>query len=79
MKGKEENIELEVEKKRRLVQSYMHKLMETSPQMYYSSTAEVAREVHLMIKEHSNRMPIEERVLFKKITVRDVEVMLSFH
>ncbi|WP_434353692.1 hypothetical protein VH441_01320 [Psychrobacter sp. HD31] len=79
MSPKQDNHELEADKKRRIIHDYLYKVMELNPDLYYSSTAEVAREVHLMIKEHKNRMPVEEQALFRKLTVRDVEVILSFH
>lgn len=71
--------ELEADKKRRILQVYLNKLMKSSPNLYYSPTADVARELHLLLKEHKNRMPVDEQLLFKNLSVRDVEVMLSFH
>lgn len=65
--------------KRRIIQTHLQKLLKTEPTLYYASTSEIARNLHMTIKEHMNRMPVEEQRLFKNLTIEDVEMMLSFH
>lgn len=79
MPNKSANPELDNDKKKRLVQQYLQKLIKTDPNLYYSSTTDIARSLHPMIKEHMNRMPVDEQALFKNVTVRDIEMLLSFH
>ena len=73
-----QNPELVQDKKRRLVQKYLQQLTKTDTNLYYSSTTEIANALYPMIKEHMNRMPVEEQALFRHITVRDIEMLLSF-
>ncbi|WP_169391451.1 MULTISPECIES: hypothetical protein [Psychrobacter] len=66
-------------KKRQIINRFLAKLTRDEPQMYYASTAEVARALFLMIKEHQNRLEIEEQLLVKGLTSRDIEMILGFH
>ncbi len=66
-------------KTRQIINRFLAKLTKDEPQMYYSSTAEVARVLFLMIKEHQNRLEIEEQLLVKGLTSRDIEMILGFH
>ncbi len=65
-------------KKRKIVKRFLMKLTQEEPQMYYATTSEVARSIHLMIKEHTNRLSVEEQALVRKMTMKDIEVMLGF-
>lgn len=67
------------DKKRQLIQKYMQQLTKEDPSLYYSSTTEIANSLLPMIKEHINRMPVEDQALVRNITVRDIEMLLSFH
>ena len=73
-----QNPELDHDKKRRLVEAYLQELTKTDPNLYYSSTTDIAHARYPMIKEHMNRMPVDEQALFRNITVRDIEMLLSF-
>lgn len=73
-----QNPELDHDKKRRLVEAYLQELTKTDPNLYYSSTTDIAHALYPMIKEHMNRMPVDEQALFRNITVRDIEMLLSF-
>lgn len=66
-------------KKRRIVDRFLAQLTKEDPQMYYATTAVVSRQLHLMIREHINRLPIEEQLLVKGMSMNDIEMMLSFH
>ena len=72
------NPELDQDKKRRLIQNYLHQLTKTDTNLYYSSTTEIAHALYPMIKEHTNRMSVDEQALLRNITVRDIEMLLSF-
>lgn len=74
-----QNSELDHDKKRRLVEAYLQELTKTDPNLYYSSTTDIAHALYPMIKEHMNRMPVDEQALFRNLTVRDIEMLLSFH
>lgn len=65
-------------KKRKIVKRFLMQLTKEEPQMYYATTSEVARSIHMMIKEHTNRLSVEEQALVRKMTMKDVEVMLGF-
>jgi len=71
--------ELDQHKKQRLIQQYLQKLIKTDPTLYYSSTADIAHALYPLIKEHTNRMPVDEQALFRNISVREIEMLLSFH
>ncbi len=62
-----------------LVERYLAKLSAQDPNLYYASTNEVARGVHTMLKEHTNRMTPEEQQLVRKLSIEDVAVILGFH
>lgn len=65
-------------KKRKIVSRFLQQLTSEDPQMYYATTSEVARAIYGMIKEHTNRLDVEEQALIRRMTMKDVEVMLGF-
>lgn len=65
-------------KKRKIVNRFLQQLTREEPQMYYATTSEIARSIHLMIKEHTNRLSVEEQALVRRMTMKDIEVMLGF-
>ena len=64
---------------RKIIDKFLEKVMQQNPDLYYSATTDVARMIHKEIKENINRLPIEEQVLVKKITTRDIEIILSLN
>lgn len=66
-------------KKRKLVNQFLMKLTKEEPQMYYATTAEVARSIHVMLKEHTNRLSVEEQALVRRMTIDDIQGMLGFN
>lgn len=66
-------------KRRKIVKRFLAKLTQQEPQMYYATTSEVARAIHTMIKEQTNRLDVEEQMLVRRITQKDIEVMLGFN
>ncbi|WP_201525917.1 hypothetical protein [Psychrobacter frigidicola] len=65
--------------KRRIIDRFLMKLTKEEPQMYYATTSEVARSIHTMIKEHTNRLSVEEQALVKHMTIDEIQDMLGFH
>ncbi len=65
-------------KKRKIVHRFLAKLTRDEPQMYYATTSEIARSIHLMIKEHTNRLSVEEQALVRGMTMEDIKIMLGF-
>ena len=47
--------------------------------MYYASTSEVARSIHTMIKEHTNRLSVEEQALVRHVSIEEIQGLLGFH
>ena len=65
-------------KTRKIVKRFLAQLTKEEPQMYYATTSEIARSIQLMIKEHTNRLSVEEQALVRKISIDDIKVMLGF-
>ncbi|WP_019674120.1 hypothetical protein [Psychrobacter lutiphocae] len=69
----------EQDKKKQLLQKYLQKLIEKDSNLFYASTTEIAHNLHPLLKEHLNRMSVEDQLLLRDLTVRDIEMLLSFH
>ena len=65
--------------KRKIIDKFLMKLTKEEPQMYYASTSEVARSIHTMIKEHTNRLSVEDQALVRHMTVVEIQGLLGFH
>lgn len=65
--------------KRKIIDRFLMKLTKEQPQMYYATTSEVARSIHTMIKEHTNRLSVEEQALVRRMTIEEIQGMLGFH
>ncbi|WP_182406294.1 hypothetical protein [Psychrobacter sp. GP33] len=65
--------------KRKLINRFLTKLTQEEPQMYYASTSEVARSIHTMIKEHTNRLSVEEQALVRHVSIEEIQGLLGFH
>jgi hypothetical protein len=66
-------------RKRKILDKFIEKLNQEDPQMYYASTSEVARAIHLMVREHTNRLPVEDQLLVKHMSREEIEMLLGFH
>ena len=66
-------------RKRKILDKFIEKLNQEDPQMYYASTSEVARAIHLMVKEHTNRLSVEDQLLVKHMSQGEIEMLLGFH
>ena len=67
------------EEKRKIVNKFLAKLTKEEPQMYYATTSEISRSIHTMIKEHTNRLSVEEQALVKNMSIEEIEALLGFH
>lgn len=65
--------------KRKIINRFLMKLTRDEPQMYYASTAEISRSIYTLIKEHTNRLTVEEQVLVRGITIEEIQGLLGFH
>ena len=65
--------------KHKIVDRFLIKLTKEEPQMYYATTSEVARSIHTMIKEHTNRLSVEEQTLVRHMTIEEIQGLLGFH
>ena len=65
--------------KRKIVNRFLTLLTKEQPQMYYATTSEISRSIHTMIKEHTNRLTVEEQALVRHMTIEEIEALLSFH
>ena len=65
--------------KRKLINRFLTKLTQEEPQMYYASTSEVARSIYIMLKEHTNRLSVEEQALVRHMSIEEIQSLLGFH
>ena len=65
--------------KHKIIDRFLIKLTQDEPQMYYAPTAEIARSIHMMIKEHTNRLSVEEQALVRHMTIEEIQGLLGFH
>ena len=65
--------------KRKIINRFLMKLTRDEPQMYYASTAEISRSIYTLVKEHTNRLTVEEQVLVRGITIEEIQGLLGFH
>ncbi|MGP5541761.1 hypothetical protein ACTXMH_04265 [Psychrobacter celer] len=67
------------DEKRKLINRFLTTLTKEQPQMYYATTSEISRSIYTMIKEHTNRLSVEEQALVRQMTVEEIEALLGFH
>ena len=65
--------------KRKIVNRFLTLLTKEQPQMYYATTSEISRSIHTIIKEHTNRLTVEEQALVRHMTIEEIEALLGFH
>lgn len=66
-------------KKRKIIDRLLMRLTKEEPQMYYATTSEVSRSIHMMLKEDTNRMSVEDQALVRGMTIEDIQDMLGFN
>ena len=67
------------DEKRQLINRFLIILTKEQPQMYYAATSEIARSLYKMIKEHTNRLSVEEQALVRRMSMEEIEGLLGFH
>ncbi|WP_460274663.1 hypothetical protein [Celeribacter sp. ULVN23_4] len=70
--------ELDAEKQKKTLTRLVTALSETNPELYYQSTSEIAGLLKDAIDEGKS-LNGEERQLLQRLSLRDIEVMLSLH
>ncbi|MGM8870737.1 hypothetical protein ACS8E3_03505 [Psychrobacter sp. 2Y5] len=65
--------------KRKIINRFLTQLTREEPQMYYASTAEISRSIYTLIKEHTNRLSVEEQALVRNISVEEIQSILGFN
>ncbi len=65
--------------KHKLINKFLIKLTQEQPQMYYATTSEISRSIYTMIKEHTNRLTVEEQALVRHMTIEEIQGLLGFH
>ena len=65
--------------KHKIINRFLIKLTQEQPQMYYATTSEISRSIYTMIKEHTNRLTVEEQALVRHMTIEDIQDLLGFH
>lgn len=74
----EKKSETIAEKQKVILMRLISELTQQSPDLYYQSTNQIARIIDGYIKQGHN-MNADEIELMKKLSSRDIEVMLSLH
>ncbi|MEM7438236.1 MAG: hypothetical protein AAF393_01460 [Pseudomonadota bacterium] len=74
----EKRKDLDSEKQKALLRRLVAELSGMDPDFYYRPTAEIAQAIKTYISG-SAKLVQEERALLDKLSVRDVEVLLSLH
>lgn len=70
--------DLTAQKQRKLLQRLVEDLSKTSPELYYQSTSQIARELVQHI-ENGKSLSHEERELLSTLDQRGIEMLLSLH
>lgn len=65
--------------KRKIINRFLTQLTREEPQMYYASTAEISLSIYTLIKEHSNRLDVEEQALVRNMSVEEIQSILGFN
>ena len=65
--------------KHKIINRFLIKLTQEQPQMYYATTSEISRSIYTMIKEHTNRLTVEEQALVRHMTIEEIQDLLGFH
>lgn len=69
---------LAADKTKQIIEGLMHKVMGEDPNYYYAPTTEVARAIHDAIQKNTHALVLDDQKLVKHLTVRDIQVILSF-
>ena len=70
--------DLEGERQRKLLLGLVDKLSASQPDLYYRSTADIARQL-IDMAQTGGGLSEDDRALLARLTQRDIEIMLSMH
>ena len=74
----EKRKDLDAEKQKRLLQRLLNELTRSRPDLYYQATGQIARQIKDYMADGAS-LTADERDLLERLTVRDIEVLLSLH
>lgn len=74
----DERKDLDSERQKKLLYRILDDLTRSRPDLYYQSTSEIARQIAETIRT-GGRLSADDRALLKKLSQRDIEVLLSLN
>lgn len=74
----DKRVDLDAEKQKKLILGMVQELTRESPDLYYQPTSVIARQIRDNISS-SKALALDDRELLRKLSQRDIEVMLSLH
>lgn len=74
----EKRKDLDGERQKRLLQKLVGELSRAHPEMYYLPTSEIALQIQAHIARGGG-VSAEDRALLQRLSLRDIEVLLSLH
>lgn len=74
----EKRKDLDSEKQKRLLLRLVEELSQSSPDLYYRSTSEIAAYLETYIRGDA-QLTVDDRALMTRLSRRDLEVLLSLH
>ena len=74
----EKRKDLDSERQKKLLQKLVEELSHSDPDLYYRPTSEIAAAIEAHIKKGA-RLSKEDRTLLQRLSLRDIQVLLSLH
>lgn len=74
----EKRVDLDAEKRKRLIERLVLELSRSNPDLYYQPTSQIALQIRGFADNPAN-LNAEERALLKPLAQRDIEVLLALH
>jgi hypothetical protein len=74
----EKRKDLDHERQKQLLQKMVSELSRLEPGLYYQSTSAVAQHLKSYLRKGA-QLSVDDRSLMQKLSVRDIEMLLSLH
>jgi hypothetical protein len=74
----EKRKDLDHERQKQLLQKMVSELSRLEPGLYYQSTSAVAQRLKSYLRKGA-QLSVDDRSLMQKLSVRDIEMLLSLH
>lgn len=74
----EKRVDLDAEKRKRLIERLVLELSRSNPDLYYQPTSQIALQIRGYADDPAN-LNADDRALLEPLTQRDIEVLLSLH